>query len=225
VNDAPIAILGDTARLDIPRRAGAFASRAAIFIDRDGVLNELVVDAVSGLPESPLDVADVRLLPGAAQVVAQLGRAGILPVCVSNQPAAAKGRISVARLLAIHDRVLELLSQEEAHLAASYLCLHHPRGTVAELSGECACRKPAAGMLIDGAGELGVDLSNSWMVGDTDADIVAGRTAGCRTALVCNPDSVHKRLRELMPDAVGGNLAEVMRLCVSKEPKKSPWRD
>jgi D-glycero-D-manno-heptose 1,7-bisphosphate phosphatase len=182
--------------------------RAAAFLDRDGVLNELVVDPVSGAGESPLTVGEVRLAPGAAAAAASLARAGYALVCVSNQPAAAKGAVSVARLLEVHERVLELLAAEGVVLDASRLCLHHPHGVVAELSGSCHCRKPAPGMLLDAAATLGIDLCASWMVGDTDADVAAGRAAGCATVLIRNPGSVHKRFQAVTPDLIVDSLSE-----------------
>lgn len=182
--------------------------RAAVFLDRDGVLNELVPDPLSGVPESPLRVADVRLLPGAAAAAVRLAELGFLLVCVTNQPAAAKGRVSTAQLLAVHNRVVELLSEQGVSLAASRMCMHHEQGVVPALSGPCDCRKPAPGMLLDAARTLGIDLAASWMVGDTDADIAAGEAAGCMTLLIRHPDSIHKRLQAITPDLAAGSLAD-----------------
>jgi D-glycero-D-manno-heptose 1,7-bisphosphate phosphatase len=184
--------------------------RAAAFLDRDGVLNELVPDPVTGVPESPLSVADVRLVPDAAAAALRLTRLGLVLVCVSNQPAAAKGRVSVERLLAVHERVVELLAEQGVTLAASHLCLHHEQGVVPELSGPCDCRKPAPGMLLEGARGLAIDLGGSWMVGDTDADIAAGKAAGCMTLLIRHPGSVHKRLRALDADLSADSLTEAV---------------
>jgi D-glycero-D-manno-heptose 1,7-bisphosphate phosphatase len=182
-------------------------SRRAAFLDRDGVLNELVIDPAGGLPESPLKVEDVRLVAGAATAARTLSRAGFILICVSNQPAAAKGRVSVEQLLDVHGRVTELLAREGVGLEASRLCLHHPEGVVPELTGTCLCRKPAPGMLRDAASALGVDLGASWMVGDTDADIAAGQAAGCRTLLIEHAGSVHKRLQGSAPDLTAADLA------------------
>jgi len=187
----------------------ATAARAGVFLDRDGVLNELVLDRVSGRPESPLRVADVRLVPGAAAAAAQMQRHGFALVCVSNQPAAAKGRVSTAELLAVHERVMELLRAEGVRIAASRLCLHHEQGVVPALTGPCECRKPAPGMLVEAASALLIDLRISWMVGDTDADIVAGKAAGCMTALIEHPGSVHKRLQAVSPDLIADSLTDV----------------
>jgi D-glycero-D-manno-heptose 1,7-bisphosphate phosphatase len=158
--------------------------------------------------ESPLEEDAVRLIPGAAQALARLVDAGLVPVCVTNQPAAAKGTVTVEKLLAVHLRVVELLAGQGGVLAVSYLCLHHPQGVTPELAGACACRKPAPGMLLQAAGELDVELRDAWMVGDTDADVDAGRAAGCRTALIRYPGSFHKRALGSGADATFADVAE-----------------
>lgn len=167
--------------------------RPAAFLDRDGVLNALVPDPASGRDESPLHPDDVRLLPGAASAAGRLAAAGFALVGVSNQPAAAKGTISMEQLDAVQERVLELLGSEGVRFDGFYLCKHHPEAVIASLRGPCDCRKPAPGMLLAAAAELDLDLERSWMIGDTDADVGAARAAGCHAALVENPGSAHKR--------------------------------
>jgi D-glycero-D-manno-heptose 1,7-bisphosphate phosphatase len=173
----------------------------AVFFDRDGIVNELVPDPRSGLPESPLRVDDVRLVPGAADGLRRLREAGFALVGVSNQPSAAKGTISLDELERIQARVLELLEVERVVPDGFYICFHHPYGSVPGLSGVCDCRKPAPGLLIRAGAELEIELTQSWLVGDTDADIEAGRAAGCRTILVDHPGSAHKRGGVVSPDA------------------------
>jgi D-glycero-D-manno-heptose 1,7-bisphosphate phosphatase len=190
------------------RPSTAARTRPAAFLDRDGTLNEAVLDPASGQRESPLRADDVRLLAGAAPAAVSLADAGYALVCVSNQPAAAKGKVTVAELLAIHERVIGLLADRGAHIEASLLCLHHPDGVVAELSGPCRCRKPAPGMLLDAAGALELELQRSWMLGDTDADVAAGRAAGCMTALIEYPASAHKRSGESRPDLCAIDLRD-----------------
>jgi D-glycero-D-manno-heptose 1,7-bisphosphate phosphatase len=167
--------------------------RRAAFLDRDGVVNELVRDPLSGLPESPLDPADVALIPGAASSLRRLQAAGYLLVAVSNQPAAAKGVVALERLLAVQERVLQLLTHEGVALDAMRCCFHHPEAKLPDLRETCGCRKPAPGMLLGAAAEFGIDLGASWMIGDTDVDVEAGISAGCRTVLITAPGSVHKR--------------------------------
>jgi len=172
----------------------------AAFLDRDGVLNEGVPDPETGLLESPLHPDQVCLLPGVGAALRELAAAGYLLVGASNQPAAAKGKVSLEELIATQERVLELLAAEGVHLDGFKLCFHHPQGTIEGLSGSCECRKPAPAMLLEAAAELSIDLANSWMIGDTDADVGAGRNAGVRTVLVEYAGSSHKRDGVLTPD-------------------------
>jgi len=188
--------------------------RAAAFVDRDGLVSALVPDPSTGLPESPLRAEDVRLLDGAGEALRRLGRAGYLTVCVTNQPAAAKGVVGVEDLRSVQQRVEALLRESGAGFDAARMCLHHPAGTVAPLAGPCDCRKPAPGMLLDVAAELDVDLGASWMIGDTDADVLAGQAAGCSTILVTSSGAAHKRTGSASPDAVATDLSAAVGIVV-----------
>ncbi len=141
--------------------AGVAASgRRAVFLDRDGVLNDLVRDPASGALESPLQLSDVRLVAGAAAAARQLAQAGFVLVCVSNQPAAAKGTVSVEQLLAIHARVRRSAGGGGGSLWRLRACACTIReGVVPGLARACECRKPAPGMLLDAAAALGLDLA------------------------------------------------------------------
>lgn len=180
--------------------------KRAAFLDRDGVLNQLVADPESGLAESPLDPSDVVLSPGAAAAAARLAAAGFLLVGVSNQPAAAKGRVPLEQLVAVQARVVALLAAEGVVFDRFQLCWHHPDALLKELAGPCDCRKPAPGMLLQAATALDIDLAASWMVGDSDSDVLAGRAAGTRTILVENPASAHRRRGTATPDATAADL-------------------
>jgi D-glycero-D-manno-heptose 1,7-bisphosphate phosphatase len=167
--------------------------RAAAFLDRDGVLNALAPDPVTGAPESPLEPAEVRLLPGAADGARRLRDAGYVLIGVTNQPGAAKGFVTTHELALVHERVLALLEEQGVSFDGFEICPHHPDGVVAALSGECDCRKPAPGMLLKAASEHDLDLGASWMIGDTDTDVAAGLAAGCHTLLIEHRASAHKR--------------------------------
>jgi D-glycero-D-manno-heptose 1,7-bisphosphate phosphatase len=193
------------------------AARAA-FVDRDGTINELVPDPLTGQPESPLQVEDVALIPGAARALRRLAAGGWLLVGVSNQPAAAKGTVSPEQLAAVQARVLELLGADGARMDGFRICPHHPEGVVPGLAGPCDCRKPAPGMLIDAARELDIDLEHSWMIGDTDSDVLAGAAAGCRTVLIEQEASGHKRKGTAQPDAVMPDLQAAAALLLREEP-------
>jgi len=191
----------------------------AVFVDRDGIVNELVPDPVTGLAESPLHAAEVRLVGDAGASLGTLRAAGYRLACVTNQPAAAKGVVPVDQLLTVQARVEELLSDAGAQFDAVRMCLHHPDGVAGDLAVSCCCRKPEPGMLLSAAAELGVDLSGSWMIGDTDADVIAGHAVGCRTILVETPGSDHKRIGPDTSDERAADLASAVRIIVRTREK------
>jgi mannose-1-phosphate guanylyltransferase/phosphomannomutase len=155
--------------------------RPAIFLDRDGVLLRHV-DNLSRLE-------DVQLLPGVASAVAAINGSDYLAVVVTNQPMLAKGFLTTAGLHAIHKKMETLLGREHAFLDALYYCPHHPDagfpGEVRQLKGPCLCRKPNPGMLLQAAEQWNIDVSRSWMIGDCESDLIAGKRAGCTTVHLC----------------------------------------
>ena len=151
---------------------------AAVFLDRDGVINQGVMDEEVGAFESPYRADDVVLEDRAVEGLRVLEGLGVPLIVASNQPAAAKGRVSLAELWEVHERVIALLGEEGIALTDWRYCFHHPTGTVPQLSGPCPCRKPQAGLLRAAAERHGIDLERSWMIGDTDRDVGAGKAAG-----------------------------------------------
>jgi D-glycero-D-manno-heptose 1,7-bisphosphate phosphatase len=146
-----------------------------------------------------------------------LADAGFALVGASNQPAAAKGKIALEELLEVQDRVLDLLAAEGVRFDNFRVCLHHPEAVAADLRGPCDCRKPAPGMLLDAARELDLDLPSSWMIGDTDTDVAAGRAAGCRTALIENSASAHKRHGDAAADLTIADLTAAVAAIVGPQ--------
>lgn len=160
-------------------------SRAA-FLDRDGTINRKLPD-----DQYVTRWEQVRFLPEVAKAITLLNRSEYLVIVVSNQRCVAKGMIQPAELEAIHERMCEELAANGARIDECYYCPH-------EEYPPCPCRKPAPGMLLTAARAHEIDLSASWMIGDSEIDIEAGRNAGCRTArvvtngnrIICNPDVV-----------------------------------
>lgn len=152
----------------------------AIFLDRDGVINKYV-----GFLR---DIDDFELLPGVAEAVKRINDSGFLCIVVSNQPVIARGEVTVEELNMIHNKMETLLGNEGAYLDAIYYCPHHPdkgfEGEIPELKIDCDCRKPKPGMLLKAAGQYNIDLSQSWMIGDSWRDIRAGTAAGCKTIYI-----------------------------------------
>lgn len=152
----------------------------AIFLDRDGVINKYV-----GFLR---DCDSFELIDGVSEAIKKINESGYLAVVVTNQPVVARGEVTFSELRNIHNKMETLLGNEGAYLDKIYFCPHHPdkgfSGEIEELKKECLCRKPRAGMLLKAAEELNIDLSLSWMIGDSKSDIEAGKNAHCKTALV-----------------------------------------
>ncbi len=149
----------------------------ALFLDRDGVL----IEEVEYLAELGL----VKLIPGAAAAVRRANDAGWRVVVVSNQSGVARGLILESFLADVHREIArQLLDEAGAVIDGFYYCPHHPTEGQGIYRIDCDCRKPKSGMLLRAARELGIDLAQSWMIGDRRTDLEAGAAAGCRTILV-----------------------------------------
>lgn len=152
----------------------------AIFLDRDGTINKYV-----GFLRN---IDEFELLPGVAEAVKKINASGYLAIVVTNQPVIARGEVTVSELQMIHNKMETLLGNDGAYIDAIYYCPHHPHrgypGEVESLKIDCACRKPKPGMLFRAAEEFNIDLTQSWMIGDGENDVKAGKAAGCRTALI-----------------------------------------
>lgn len=164
----------------------------AVFLDRDGVLNEAIVR--DGRPYSPATVDELKVVPDAAAALGRLKSAGFLLIVVTNQPEVARGTQSRAMVEAINAAVAAQLP-----LDGFFTCWHDDRDN-------CPCRKPKPGLLEEAARKLEIDLRRSFLVGDRWRDIDAGAAAGCRTVLIDH--HYEERAPELEPDHRSTTLAE-----------------
>jgi D-glycero-D-manno-heptose 1,7-bisphosphate phosphatase len=148
----------------------------------------------------------VQLTDGIADALHRLRAAGYLLILVSNQPNAAKGKCTGEELDRVHAKVTELLRAEGISLDSHYLCFHHP-----DYTGPCHCRKPSPHFLFEAAARFGIDLKQSWMIGDRASDIACGRAAGTATIWIDNGENGAMAAESLVactvPEAVDGLLA------------------
>jgi D,D-heptose 1,7-bisphosphate phosphatase len=151
-------------------------SNKAVFLDRD---NTVIED-----PGYIGDPSVVKLLPGVELAMKSMVQAGYKLVIVTNQSGVARGLLTEETLEKIHAEMRRQLAEHDARYDALYYCPFHPEGTVEEYARDSELRKPQPGMLLKAAKELDLDLSQSWMVGDSARDIEAGQRAGCRTVRV-----------------------------------------
>lgn len=148
----------------------------AVFIDRDGTLNEDI-----GYVSTPDELV---LYPWAAEAVRLINRSGLLTVVITNQSGIARGMYSEETLAAIHSRMIEELARKGARIDAVYYCPHHPEVGNASYRVACECRKPRTGMLDKAARARDIDLARSFVIGDKASDMKLAENAGARAALV-----------------------------------------
>jgi histidinol-phosphate phosphatase family protein len=194
--------------------------RRAVFLDRDGVINAMVLHPEFGVVDSPANPEEMVLLPQAAEAIAALNRAGLVVIVVSNQPGIAKGKFTQKLLEAIELKIETEIENAGGKIDKIYNCLHHPDALVEELRVHCQCRKPEPGLLHQAAREWQIDLESSYMVGDGIHDIVAGQAAGTKTILVsaqkcyvCESLNTH----EVRPDFIVSSLYEGAGVIVALE--------
>jgi D,D-heptose 1,7-bisphosphate phosphatase len=181
------------------------ANNKAIFLDRDDTLIE-----DPGYINHP---DQVKLLDYVSESLIELRRLGYKLIIVSNQSGIARGFLTEKTLGQIHERLEELLLKEGVKLDKIYYCPYHPDGAVPKYRKDSDWRKPKPGMFFAAAGELDIDLSKSWAVGNSIRDIEAGRNAGCQTILVDNINhSVKIEPGQTAPDYRAVNMREVVNI-------------
>ena len=194
----------------------------AVFLDRDGVINELIYYPEQGIIDSPFTVEQFRLLPGVGEAIKKFREMDYKVVLVSNQPGIAKGHMSQKTFDKIREKMKEELPKDGAFLDGEYYCFHHPEAKIEKLKANCECRKPKPGLLLQAAKEMDIALPHSWMIGDGLIDVKAGKNAGARTILVGRMKCELCRLMDeenARPDAIISNLKEAAQFILKQEAK------
>jgi D-glycero-D-manno-heptose 1,7-bisphosphate phosphatase len=173
----------------------------AAFLDRDGVINRKP-------PEGGYVTRweDMYFLPGVAESIALLNQTEFRVIVVSNQRCVARGLVTPQALDSVHQQMCEWLAAAGAKIDAVYYCPH-------EKQPSCSCRKPAPGMLLTASREHQIDLSASWMIGDSEIDIEAGRSAGCKTVRLLGGNETAKG----SADVVAPSLIEAIYKILQRE--------
>lgn len=178
--------------------------RPAIFLDRDGVI-------CKDMDTKPF-AADFKLLDGVIEAIQKINKSDYLSVVVTNQPMIAKGFTTFEEVYKTHNKMETILGENKAFVNKIYFCPHHPEkgfeGEIKELKIDCECRKPKPGMLLRAKQELNIDFKKSWMIGDKESDMQAGKAVGCQTVFIC--DKMHSEPESA--DYVCKNLREAVNL-------------
>lgn len=188
--------------------------RRAVFIDRDGTLSEEV-----GYINHP---SRFRLFPYAGAAIKHLNENGWLAVVTTNQAGVARGYFSEEMIATVHAAMTKDLENDGARLDAIYYCPHHPSVGEPQYRVDCDCRKPKPGLISRAARELGIELSESWMVGDRYSDVELARNAGVKSAFVLSGygrgEWEHQRLTWVhQPDLVAEDLLAAVRRIGAKQ--------
>jgi D-glycero-D-manno-heptose 1,7-bisphosphate phosphatase len=183
----------------------------AAFLDRDGVINQKAPTE----DEYITCWEEMHFLPGVAEAIVLLNRAGFRVIVVSNQRCVAKGLLTITELDSIHQRMCRELAGMGAQLDGVYYCPH-------EEQPPCGCRKPEPGMLFAAANEHEVDLASSWMIGDSETDVEAGRSAGCRTMRIVRAATCADGRADACARSLLEAVQQILRLEVSTD---SPARN
>jgi len=198
-------------------RASLEFKQKAVFLDRDGVLNEEL-----GYISKPDEMV---LYEYAAEAIRKINSSDYKAIVITNQSAIARGFNTLQELKAIHNKMETDLVRKKAWIDALYFCPHHPNrdlpGEQTEFKVDCLCRKPKPGMLLDAAYHFNIDLSSSFVIGDSERDIKAGINAGCSTIGVMTGYGLRKT--SVSPDFFFANLAEAVDFIVD-EPYKDIYK-
>lgn len=158
--------------------------RIAIFIDRDGVINYNRNDYVKSWD-------DFKFIPGTKKAIKRINETDRLLILITNQSPIGRGIFTKVTLDNIHFKMLNELGKAGAHIDAIYFCPHKP-------DDGCDCRKPKPGLILRAASDYNIDLKKSWMIGDSDSDLMAGRDAGCKTLKVTTIKPLIKIVEQIL---------------------------
>ncbi len=176
--------------------------KRAIFLDRDGVINEDV---------NYLSASDqLQLIPGAAAAIARLNNAGLPVIVITNQAGVARGYYPEAQIEVVHMALSYRLAQAGAYIDRYYYCPHHPAEGLPPYRVDCNCRKPKPGLLLQAAEDFDLDLKHCFVIGDNHSDIALSQSTGCRTVLVLTGHGARvwrEWCEDFQPDHVAPDLS------------------
>jgi len=188
---------------------------SAVFLDRDGVINEIVYFPETGVPDSPLNPRQFKLLPGAAEAIRTFNNLGLKVIVASNQPAIAKGKMTPELFKQIRIKMRTELEKKGARIDGEYYCLHHPQAKLAEYKVNCNCRKPKPGLMLRASEDFGLEPAQCYAIGDSLTDVEAGKAAGCMTFLIGNSKcDICKLIEEknVKPDHIVSSLLHASKI-------------
>jgi D-glycero-D-manno-heptose 1,7-bisphosphate phosphatase len=187
----------------------------AVFLDRDGVINEVVYFPDMGMLDCPLNPKQFKLIPGSAEAIKRFNDLGIKVIVVSNQPAIAKGKMTPKLFEQIRRKMKTELSKAGAYVDREYYCFHHPQAALRKYRVKCDCRKPKPGLMLKACKDFNLDPKRCIALGDSINDVEAGKAAGCIAILLGQLKCDLCRLmgeKDIKPDGIFPNLLQASKI-------------
>jgi D,D-heptose 1,7-bisphosphate phosphatase len=184
---------------------------AAVFLDRDGTINEEV-----GYLDS---LEKLKIIPEAFEAIRLINQNDMKAVVITNQSGVARGFFSEEFVQTVHTCIQEQLNARQAFIDAFYCCPHHPTEGQGMYLQTCNCRKPAPGLLFKAADEMEIDLGRSYMIGDMPKDVETAKSAGAKGILVRTGYGQEHRAFDVEPDYIAGNILDAVRWILKDKDK------
>jgi D-glycero-D-manno-heptose 1,7-bisphosphate phosphatase len=185
----------------------------AVFLDRDGVINKLILNPRTGDFESPHAISDLQFFPWTFDALKRLALSNYSLFVVSNQPSFAKGKVALETLLAIQKKFKDIMMENGIVFTKCYYCYHHPNGVIGEYTKECECRKPKPFFVNKAVADYSISKNGSWFVGDRESDVLCGQAAGLKTILIGKPQPEGGHFT-VCPDYYAENLLGAIEIIV-----------
>lgn len=183
----------------------------AVFLDRDGVINYLVLNKKTNEYEAPFKEEDFVMFPDVIEALKQLINLNYKLFLISNQPDFAKGKTSLENLLSVHKRMDFTFKENNIVFSEYYYCYHHPKGIIPEYSIACKCRKPGNLFLKQAQLKYSLDMHSSWIIGDRDTDIYCGQSVSTKAILI-KQKHFDGKAGQSKPDYIVNNLKEAVEI-------------
>jgi len=196
----------------------------AILLDRDGVINELVINPEEGVVDSPNSSEQFKTIKNSIKAMEILSKLGYKLIVISNQPGIAKGQYNIAEFLKMKRKLENDLTANNVMLSGQYYCLHHPNAKITKYKKKCQCRKPGTKLFFDAVKEHNIDTKKSFLIGDGITDMQLAKRVGCRAIFIGNINSTITRVfheKKVDPFYISHDLLEAANYIKKIEKMKS----
>ena len=181
----------------------------AVFLDRDGVINEMFFDAIRNEHRPPHFIEEIKFINGSIDAIKMLNENKFYVFVISNQPDHAKGKTDITNLYKVKDYIKMMLDINKCIISEYYYCYHHPEGIIIGYNKKCECRKPGTLYVENAIESYNINRENSFFIGDREADILCGKNSGLKTIFIEN--KIYKLEKSVSPDIKSDDLISAVK--------------